>query len=384
MKFRQLLRTTYWAGFLFSLHVALTVYINSSFLASKVPESLIGMLYTASAVLAVIGLFLVPKLINQFGTARILGTILILNIVNLIGMVAGTNVAIVAGCFVMYFAFNTLIYLGIDILIEHWSSNSVQGAVRGSYLTAMNIGFMLAPLIGGFITDRLGFGALYVFAILLSIPVAIMIGLQLPSIKNTHASKANILALARRFIQHPNLGRVFVVNFLLQFFYAWMVIYTPLYLHEQAGLPWDTIGVTFTLMLSAFVIFQYITGKIADRFHCEKWMMILGLLVMGVATLFLATAGSLGFWTLVLVLFITRIGASIVEVMTESYFFKHVHHDDTGSIGFFRNTYPFAYILAPLVASVVLGFAPMWSLFTVLGILCCAGVFVAIKIKAHG
>lgn len=380
MKHRALLRTTFIAGFLFSFHVALTVYVNSSFLATKIPELLVGELYTASAILAIIGLYAVPRLINRFGSRSIIGTLLILMMGSILTLIFSHAIVATAICFALFLALITVTYLAMDILIEKWSENTVQGTVRGTYLTALNIGYMLAPFIAGFIADRLGFGTLYGFAIVLLIPVLIIL-IRLPNITITHPSKTNLLALVHTFIKNNALRDVFLVNFLLQFFYAWMVIYTPLYLHEHAGLAWDQIGILFSIMLSAFVLFQYLTGKMADRFHCEKWMMGLGLLIMGISTLFVAKAPSMSFGVLALVLFITRVGASIVEVMTESYFFKRVHHDDMGSIGFFRNTYPFAYILAPLIASLVLKFAPMWTLFTILGVICILGTLIVFNIK---
>ena len=376
MKYRELLRTTYFAGFLFSVQVALTAYINSSYLATKLPDFLIGILYTASAALAIAGLFLIPKLISAFGSSKIIGFLMLANILNILGMILSSNVYLVSFCFVLYFAFTTLIYLGIDIIIEHWSANTIQGTVRGAYLTSMNIGYMIGPIVAGFIADRLGFGVVYGFAIVFLIPVFIMIGFQLPTVTHIHESKANILGLARKFITHPELGSVFTVNFILQFFYAWMVIYTPIYLHQYAHIAWDTIGIMFTVMLLAFPLFEYPLGKLADKFKIEKSFMILGLITMGVATFFVTKAPVISIGALIAVLFITRIGASTVEVMTESYFFRKVDHNDTGSIGFFRNTLPFAYILAPVIASVVLKIAPMWTLFTILGVICCAGILV--------
>lgn len=380
MKHRALLQTTFLAGFLFSFHVALTVYVNSSFLATKIPELLIGELYTASAILAIIGLHAIPRLINRFGSKGIMSTLILLMTGSIFTIIISHNVAVIASCFVLFLALITITYLGLDILIENWSENTVQGTVRGSYLTANNMGYMLAPFISGFIADRLGFGVLYGFAIALLVPVAIIL-IRLPNITITHPSKSNILALAHKFIKNRALRDVFLINFLLQFFYAWMVIYTPLYLHEHAGLAWDQIGILFSIMLSAFVLFQYIAGKFIDRFHTEKWMMCLGLLLMGAATFFVASAPGMMFWKLALILFITRVGASIVEVATESYFFKRVHHDDMGAIGFFRNTYPFAYILAPIIASLVLKLAPMWTLFIILGTICIMGIIFVINIK---
>ncbi len=378
---RSLLRITYITGFLLTFHIALISYVNSSFLATKIPEFLVGILYTASAIIAVIGLYTVPKLITRFGTRKIIGSMLLLSITSILVLIFSSNIIATLISFILYFSLTTCIYLGLDILIEHWSLASNQGTVRGIYLTSLSIAFMCAPLIGGFLTDRLGFTALYVLSVLMLLPVTIIILAVLPSITHTHSSKSNILGLAKKFLRHREFSAVFCVNFILQFFYAWMVIYTPIYLHEHLGIHWDVIGILFTIMLSAFVLLEYLMGMIADRFRIERGLMIIGLVIMGLATMFVTRAPLMTFWVLAITLFMTRVGASMVEVSTEAYFFRHVHRDDTGSIGFFRNTYPFAYIIAPLLSSVILKFAPLWTLYIILGIICFLGILVAKGIR---
>ena len=50
-----------------------------------------------------------------------------------------------------------------------------------------------------------------------------------------------------------------------------------------------------------------------------------------------------------MVLFVSRIGASLVESASESYFFKHVKKEDAGLISLFRMVRPISYILVPLI-----------------------------------
>ncbi len=380
MKPWKLLRTTYIAGFLFSFHTALTIYINSSFLVTKIPESLIGELYAAAAIVSIIGLFVIPRLIARYGTRITLGVLLVLNCVNVLGLILSSSAPLVMLCFVLFFGFNTVLYLGFDILIERFSNPEHQGTVRGAYLTALNIGFMLAPLIAGYIADRLGFRTLYSIALVILIPIIGILVTQLPTVKNPHVSKLRFFTLVRQFLKNKNLRFVFMVNGTLQFFYVWMTIYAPLYLHEHIHISWDRIGLMFTIMLSAFVIFQYLTGKLADRFHCERPMMVTGLLIMGIASMMVARAPLMSFWAITAIFFITRVGASIVEVMTESYFFKHVPSDDVGTIGFFRNTYPIASILAATTGAVLLQWIPLWNLFIILGVICLVSVFLVFGI----
>jgi MFS family permease len=320
-------------------------------------------------------------MIKKIGSRIVITGILTLTISSLVTMIISTNIILTTVCFILYFALNTCLFLGLDILIEHWSENSNQGSIRGIYLTIMSLGFMTGPFIGGYILDRLGYASLYGFAIILIIPIIFIVLLRIPNIAQAHASKSNIIGLAKKFLNRPDLGAVFLVNFTLQFFYAWMVIYGPIYLHEHAHIAWDTLGIMFTIMLSAFVVFQYATGVLADRYHIEKYLMAVGLGIMGLATIFFAQAPELTLVTITIILFTTRVGASIVEVMTESYFFKRVNHQDMGSIGFFRNTYPFAYILAPLIASLVLNYTSLGTLFTILGIICILAIGIVTNIK---
>lgn len=382
MKQKSLLHITYFIGFLFSFIVALTVYSNSSYLATKIPEVLVGILYTVSAIFAIVGLFIVPRLIARIGTRPVMGFLILANIGNLLVLILSSNIILITCCFVIFFAFNTLLYLGLDILVEQWSESTNQGSVRGIYLTLNNIGYMTAPLLGGLITDRIGYGFLYGLVIFLSIPIFIITVGILPNSVTAHPSKHRFFILFKQFMKNRSRGSIFMINFILQFFYAWMVIYTPLYLHEHVGIAWDTIGILFAIMLSAFVIFQYAAGRLADRFHCEKAMITFGLITMGVATLFVTRAHTVTFWTLAAILFTTRIGASIVEVMTESYFFKHINKNDTGSIGFFRNTYPFAYIIAPIIGTIILEFADIKVLFPILACICLVSVLLVRNITS--
>lgn len=60
------------------------------------------------------------------------------------------------------------------------------------------------------------------------------------------------------------------------------------------------------------------------------------------------------FW--IVILFIGRTGASIVEAMSETYFFKQIEGRNAGLIGYFRRSRPLAFIVAPILASVLLEF----------------------------
>src|SRR5690606_23149335 len=124
----------------------------------------------------------------------------------------------------------------------------------------------------------------------------------------------------RELKNYPDILRIVRVDFVLRFFYAWMVIYTPLYLHNYIGLEWSSIGVIFTIMLIPFALFELPLGTLADRVYGEKEILIAGLAIMSISTisLFFITSSAFVVWSVAL--FLTRVGASAVEIMSETYF----------------------------------------------------------------
>jgi MFS-type transporter involved in bile tolerance (Atg22 family) len=134
-------------------------------------------------------------------------------------------------------------------------------------------------------------------------------------------------------------------------------------------------------MLLPFVIIQYPLGKVADRKFGEKELLLAGFAIMGAATYVMSTIQSNSVLVWGTILFITRIGASMIEVMSETYFFKQVKPDDSDLIGFFRNAAPMAYVVAPLVATLLLFVIPINLLFVVLSIVALAGFSAGARIK---
>ena len=82
------------------------------------------------------------------------------------------------------------------------------------------------------------------------------------------------------------------------------------------------------------------------------------------------TGKSIVLWSAIL--FISRIGASIVEVSTETYFFKHVKATNAGYISLFRMTKNLAFLIVPIVAGLsiyILGMEYSWIVLALIMLL---------------
>jgi MFS family permease len=160
-----------------------------------------------------------------------------------------------------------------------------------------------------------------------------------------------------------------------------MVIYSPIYLHEYIGFGWGQIGIIFAIMLLPFVILDFPLGKLSDKIG-EKKMLIIGFIIISFSTVLIPILKEPSLWIWALILFATRTGAAMIEVMNESYFFKNITERNADEISFFRNAPSVAYVIAPLVAIPVLIFIPSFEyLFYVLGAILLFGLLNTFKLK---
>ena len=160
-----------------------------------------------------------------------------------------------------------------------------------------------------------------------------------------------------------------------------MVVFVPLYLIKEIGLSWAQFGLIMFFGQLAYVICEYPIGIIADKYIGEKEMMAVGLMIMAISTAWISFVDvkSILMWTLVM--FVTRIGASFVEVTTEVHFFKRTNSSDAQIISFFRVTRPLAYIAGAVVASLSLLYLPFNLLFVVIAFLMIPAMFVTLDIE---
>jgi MFS family permease len=371
----------YLATFLFATHQALTAYVNSTYLSTAISNQIVGILYSVGSFITLFGLSFIPKVTSRFGNYRTtLGLYIFSGIcLFLVGVGIAPLVTIIA--FVFYLCANNLIVFSTDIFVEHYAKRSTLGHSRGLYLTLVNLAWVGTPLLAGYIATNLGYSALYGISFTYLLFGGFVIGRTCKDYKDSHYIRMPVFRSLTLVHKNKDIERAVAANFILQFFYAWMVIYAPLYLHNVVGFGWDQIGIIFTIMLLPFVLLEYPLGALADKYFGEKEILLLGFAIAGTTTIIF---GTLNFDAPLLawgfILFMTRVGASMIESMTEIYFFKKISDKNTNLISVFRDTGPIAYTVAPLIASLLLIKLPYQSLFVVLGFVVWLGILVSLRL----
>jgi MFS family permease len=215
---------------------------------------------------------------------------------------------------------------------------------------------------------------------LILIPAWLLIFFTYRRSKHNHFKKHHdLLNTVKKIHKNRDLRGIYMIAMLLYLFYSWMVIYTPIHLIET-GFTWEQIGIIFTVMLVPFVVVEYPAGWLADRYLGETEMLTLGFAIMVLSVLALMFVT--GYWMVMLVLFLSRVGASLVEIMRDTYFYKKVDEDDIDLVDLFRNTRSIAYVFGPFLASgiLTLGYG-IPQIFLVLAVLMFVGLLIPFHIE---
>lgn len=356
-------------GFLFALNTAIPAYINSTFMSGIVKENIVGWLYAISSLLVILLLVTIPKILKKTGNYKITNFFLWAYFFSLLAMAFSPNNIVVTFSFVLSLILINILFFNMDIFLEHFSKNESTGGVRGSYLSIINLAWLFSPMVAGFILVDHNYWSIYLVAALLILPIIYLLNKNFKNFEDPEYEETKFWKALKIIRNDYDVFRIVVANFILKFFYSWMVIYTPIYLHEHVGFDWRTIGYIFTFMLLPFVLLELPLGKLADQKIGEKEILNLGFIITAIMTGLLTFVSSPNAIIWAILLFGTRIGASMIEISTESYFFKKVSADDSNIISFFRMTSPIAYLIGPFLAGFLLFFIPFNQLFMALAIL---------------
>jgi len=357
-------------NFLFTLHLAIPAYIDSSYLSLFASESFVGGIYMAAAAVTVLAFFLIYRVLKRYGDYATSMGLLVIDALSMVGIIWGKSPVVIEICFILNMAVLALVDFTYDVFLETYTETSHTGQVRGFFLTLANSAWIMAPLIVGMLVVSHVYTNVYIVALLMLAPVFYLTHKNLRRFSDSRYESPSAWTTIREVLALPDIWKLCIINIILQSFYCWMVIYTPLYLATTIGFDWSSIGIIFTIMLLPFVLIQAPFGRIADRGWGEKRLMAIGFAIMGLATicLYFIHAPSLIVWAAAL--FVTRLGAALAEIMIETYFFKKVPPRNSNILSLFRTTRYIPYFLAPAITGIGLLFTSQAGLFVILGVIC--------------
>lgn len=379
----------YLTSFLYSFHYALPLYIESSFISQYLPtEKAVGLIFSFAAIFTVIYTFLLPFILKRIGNYWATLGVMGVEIIALVVLALFSNPAIavlpnvIIVFFVIFLVTSNVIFLNLDYFVEAFTENSKTGSMRGIFMTVLNVAIAIAPFVAGLMITDHDFWKIYLTAAVFMTLGFYVIAKYFRNYEDPNYVIPLFKTTFRIVKDSHDLHSIIFMHFLLSFFYVWMVIYTPIYLNKYMDISMANIlSVITPIMLLPFIFFEVFLGRLADIKYGEKEILTIGFIIMGLSTMgmFWMATSSVLLWAGLL--FITRTGASAVESMTESYFYKQVGPEDTHLITFMRTIRATAYIIAPAIGYFVLTFLETRYLFLILGIFMLCAIPYSLTIK---
>ena len=364
-----------------SFHFALTAYIGSSFLTFFIAEKWVGVVYIAGSAISILALLVAPKIFSRLGGQKFLLLATLASIICLFILSSSISAQIIIPIFILSITLASLTVFSLDELLKIFSEISSTGKTRGLYFATGSFAWVIAQLLFFTVLGKFPFATVYLLAGAIMVLLFLLSFFALKNIPDPKYDQSNILKSIKEFFVNKNLFRSYGINFLLQFFYSWMVIYTPIYLSAHLGFSWQEIGIIFAIMLVPFSVLPFPLGKYSDKIG-ERKILMLGFLITSLSTLSLFLIGRHEVWIWALALFATRVGAATIESMSDIYFFKHIRPENEEFIGVYRSATPVAYIIGPAIALLVLSSVPAFNyIYIVLGAFMLFGIFLAERIE---
>jgi MFS family permease len=370
------------ANLLFGFHFYVVQYVHSSFLSQYLGVSGMSIVFGVASLLALVVLGGASYFFARFGVYRVVIFFTVLLGLSSLLLATVKNGGVVLASFGLLTALVPAVLLGLDVFLDRATpSRDSVGVVRGAFLTLATISALFAPLLAGLVAgEALSYEKVYFVSALFLVPFFLTL-LPFRSFRDGQYALFSWRDIQSAMRAHHNIRRIMTVQFLLRLYFAWMVVYLPVYLNAVLGFSWPDIGLILFFMLLPYVLVSVPAGVLADRSLGEKELLIAGFLITAVSTglmLFFHTP-SLVWWCVLL--FCTRVGSALIEDMSEIYFFKKVHESQSDLVSFFRMLRPLAYSAGPFLGTLTLILLPFPALWGVLALFMVAGVVVVIPLK---
>lgn len=322
-------------------------------------------------------------IISKSGLHKVFMAGILLEFIGLLAITAiGTKFFIAFGFMLTHIAVPLLFY-GLDVYLEIVNTDeSETGMVRSSFGTISGLIIAISPAVASLILDAYSFEAVYAFSGLFLIPLLYISFKYLRNLNPVFTSpEINIRHDMLLFLKDNDLRRIFETKVVLFILFTVTSIYLPIHLTQTLDFSWEQVGLIFTIIVIPFIVFGIPAGAIADKYIGEKEMIITGLLIAALSMYAIYALDVTSLILMAVLLFVSRIGASTIDFMTESYFFRRVDGGSVEYISFFRLAIPIAFIISPLIFGYFIDQSGTRIMFLLLAITMLIGIIPAIMIR---
>ncbi|NLM30775.1 MAG: MFS transporter [Methanomicrobiales archaeon] len=264
-------------------------------------------------------------------------------------------------------------------LLADTTDPSRLGERMGIALSAIALGTVLGPVVGGLLFEYLG----YVATFLIPAAVVAAVGMLVLAIPVPFCRRERAGMIPRRHLLP--LAACAVAAIAVSGTYGVLDPYLPVYLHIIFSASPATIGLVFAVLAIAAAIAQPAVGRIYDRYGGSRHLIGGGLLLSGIAIFSVMQAPTLPLIAAAILAVGVTLSAALVPVMP---IMAGIYRDQDSqgvAYGMYNTFYSIGLSAGPFAGAALLGHYPLTVIFMLqAGVLGIVGVFEYILIGRLG
>jgi MFS family permease len=384
---KKSLLATYIMTIFFALHYTVPYFILSKFLSVYFDTGYISLIFIFSGATSImmgnyLGYFL--KRYKDYKTllSLCLAQVIVTTLIPFLGSISLLSLII---AFAAHVVLAGMIWSCISIFLEEFSPTDNVGAIRGLSLTIFNFGAVISPFLAANVFNAFDYFGIFILSALSLLPIIFFAREYLSHIKEPSFKHKSLFKALKKIKGNPDLKGVFISSFMLNAFYAVTNVYLVLYILNTVHISTALyLGVITPIFLLPFILIPFELGKISDEYFGEKRFMIFGILIFSLVLmsiyLFDVKTDNIFIWAIIL--FISRVGATMNETENYTYFYKKINAENADLIAIFHNM-----VNISLIAISILGFTlvdlfglTIPTLLFVVGLLGLASIFKILQI----
>ncbi len=371
---------------IFALSLSLIFPIFPNYIKSALQTDFnVSLFYAAMAIMMFVGALASTIIFSKYERSKVLKWSFILAAAAFVLLIFATEILSISGLRSITLWAKIFILSALALFVRDFTKSEQLGEEEGVFYRFSNIGYLLGPLIGGFVAARMGYEAVFFIA-----GASMIFGFlyfhykhivqKHPAIVN--APKTNvkdIIKNAKEFFSDKDRRKVYLITVVLMFWFGFKILYVPLFV-VKSGYMENMSGLVLSLGMIPLIFFEVKVGKYADK-KGIRIPIFAGFLTIALSlmAIFICPYPLINFALIV----VAMLGASFIEPMQEYYLFNHLPQERQDALyGIYRTADPLAYFLAPLFGSLVLFFLPFRFLFLIAGLLILSiGVYLYYELK---
>ncbi len=340
----------------------LLIYTMSAYFKNIWDSTNIGWIFTIANIILFIILLNIHKFVRIIGRATIFQLLIICKISIFIALIMIVGRLSETLLLMSYIVLEALSWTVLRMILESYAIDNKTGRIYGLNLTFINVGLIISPIIATRLLMQFGFVGIFYLSIIFNILIFIITFFNIHHIDTIQQKQINYIGLFQKLKARKDIQRIFAISISLEFFFAIMVIYAPLYLLDN-GFSWNQIGIIFTVMLIPLVLAQYPIGILADIRLGEKELLFISFILIIFSSIAFYFFGNSSMTIVITILLISRIGAALVSILRLSYFYKRIDKTDVDMIALFQTARPIAYVVAPALVGLLFIYFQINSVF---------------------